>query len=486
MRKQSIKTNFIFNLCYQILVIILPLVTTPYVSRVLGAHEVGVYSHTQAFANYFYLFAMLGVNNYGNRTIAQVGDNKEERSKTFCEIYVFQLGVAILVSVIYFLYCLYCAGEQKIILLMQFFYVISGAIDINWFCFGMEKFKLTTIRSTIVRIVAAIAIFVFVRNQNDLWVYTLILSLQYFISALSIWPFVMKHVYFTKPTWGGIKRHIVPNLILFWPVIAVSLYNIMDKLMLGHFGEEEEVAFYTYAERIIQIPLTLILALDNVIMPRMSNLYANHEYDQAKVLMGKVMYIAMFMSAGMAFGMAGVCEVFAPWFYGEAFIRCGFFIKLLSPVIILKGWAGALRTQFIIPRGRDKIYIISLTIGAVLNLVINIMLIPTFGGVGAIIGTIVAEFSVAFVQFFMCRKEIPIKEYMVNGLSFCVIGVIMYSVVNALSSVSVMPVVTMAIQIVIGLIVYILIGVIYMSKVQKNTVLINECKQIISKKYRKI
>ena len=147
----------------------------------------------------------------------------------------------------------------------------------NWCCFGMEKFKLTTIRSSLVKIISAICIFVFVKSSNDLWLYTLIIALSTLISGIVVWPFVLKHIDFIKPSWEGIKNHIKPNLVLFWPVIAVSIYNLMDKIMLGWMSTDEEVGFYSYAERIVNIPATLILALDNVIMPRMSNLYAKED-----------------------------------------------------------------------------------------------------------------------------------------------------------------------------------------------------------------
>ena len=475
MEKQAkMKNNFLYSVGYQLLIIILPLITAPYVSRVLGATNVGIYSYTQAFANYFYLFAMLGVNNYGNRTIAAVRDRQENLDRTFWEIFSFQSLIAAFISFIYIIYVFLFIKEARLIYLLQFFYVVSSAFDINWVCFGLEKFKLTTIRSTIVRLCMAAAIFLFVNNSNDLWIYTFILSFGNFIAALAVWPFVLKHFHFLKPSWSGIKQHIKPNLVLFWPVIAVSLYNIMDKLMLGMFSTVEEVAFYTYAERITQIPNTLILALDNVIMPRMSNLYANNNKEQTRSLMDNVMLFAMLMAASMAFGLAGVAPVFAPWFYGETFARCGLFIVMLCPIIVFKGWAGALRTQYIIPAHKDNVYIISLSSGAVVNLIINFLLIPQFNGVGAVIGTIAAEFSVAFIQFFMCRKEIPIKEYIINGLCFCAIGFVMYLVVHVLSSVNSSAIITMGAQIIAGAIIYVMIACIYMIKIKKNPVLVNE------------
>ena len=484
-QKAGLKKNFLYSISYQILSIILPLITAPYVTRVLGAKSLGIYSKSQALANYFFLFAMLGVNNYGNRAIARVRDRRDEVSKTFWEIYSFQVITAVISSSLYWIYCLQFASDNRLIYMMQAFYVMSGLLDVNWCCFGLEKFKLTTIRSMIVRIATAVAVFAFINSKDDLWLYTFIISFGHIVSTLVVWPFIKNHIDFVKPTWAGIKRHIKPNLVLFWPVIAVSLYNIMDKLMLGWFSADEEVAFYTYAERIVTIPTTLILALDNVIMPRMSNLYASEGgNEKIKYLMDNVMLFAMFMAAAMGFGLAGIADVFAPWFYGSAFTRCGYFIFLLSPVIVVKAWAGALRTQFIIPTGRDKIYVISLTTGAIVNLILNALLIPRINGVGAIIGTLAAEFAVCFLQFFWCRKDIDIKNYLVNGFSFCIIGTIMFFVVEALSHVSSSALITMVVQVICGAIVYIFVGCFYMVKIRKNPVLVNEGLKMLKIKYR--
>ena len=183
--------------------------------------------------------------------------------------------------------------------------------------------RFTTIRSVLVRLGTVAAIFLFVKERSDLVVYTTILSVGNLIAAIAVWPFVLKYLGFKKPTLGGILKHLKPNLILFFPVIAVSIYHLMARLMLGSFSTEEEVGFYTYAERITQIPNTLILALNSVLMPRMANLYAKNDRNTTKSLMDRVMLFAMSMSVLMAFGLAGVAPIFAPWFYGDEFTRCG-------------------------------------------------------------------------------------------------------------------------------------------------------------------
>lgn len=483
-KKESVKKNFIYNVLYQILIMLLPLVTAPYVSRVIGADQAGVYQYTQAFANYFYLFAMLGVNNYGNRAIARVRDDQDTLNQTFWEIFSFQAIVAVVVSAAYIIYCAKFSKENRIVYLMQSFYVVSGILDVNWFAFGVEKFKLTTIRSTAVRILTAICVFVFVHEKDDLWIYTLIMSASYLLSAIAIWPFVLKRVSFVRPTWKGIKSHIKPNLVLFWPAIAVSLYNVMDKLMLGKLSTEKEVAFYGYAERIVQIPNTLILALDNVMMPRMSNLYATHNEAGAKKMMNYVMTFAMCMGTAMAFGLAAVGKTFAPWFYGEEYVRCGYYIFLLSPILIFKSWAGALRTQYIIPTQKDKIYIISLTAGAIVNLLLNLALIRPLAGVGAIIGTIAAEFTVAAIQFYMVRHDIPLKAYLLDGLSFILIGACMFGCVSVCKNVSDSDVITMLLQLCIGVCVFIPLALLYIVRIRKQPELVNEALKFLHIKYR--
>ena len=483
-KKESLKHNFFYSVAYQILMIILPLITAPYVTRTLGADKTGIYSVSQAFANYFYLFAMLGINNYGNRTIARLRDDRDQMSEAFWEMFAFQFGVGLPVSVCYILYCFLFIGENQLIYMMQAFYVASGMLEVSWLCFGMENFKLTTVRSTVIRLLNAACVFIFVHDQNDLWIYTLILSSSLLASALAVWPYVLKTVKRCKITREGVQKHIKPNLLLFWPVIAVSLYNIMDKLMLGKMSTNEEVSFYSYAERIVQIPIALILALDNVVMPRMSNIFAKGDKESASKLMNTVMLFAMCASAALAFGLAGVSRVFAPWFYGKDFTRCGEFIFMLSPILVFKSWAGALRTQYIIPKGKDKIYVFSLTMGAAVNLIVNFILIPRLEGTGAVIGTILAEFTVMAIQCGMTRHELQIFEYMKDGVAFCLIGLVMYLTVTPVVRLHCSAPVTLVVQIALGAAVYLPLAAFYMIRIRKNPVIINECLKILHIKKR--
>lgn len=476
--EKSIKKNFLYSAAYQLLLIVLPFITAPYISRTLGSYQIGVYSYSNAYANYFLMFSLLGVVNYGNRTLAGIRDDREIARKTFWEIYAFQLLMSLLMIIAYVIFSVFIIKEDNMVFYVQAFFVISAALDVNWACFALENFKLTAIRSCVVRIIMAIMVFVFIKDTNDLVLYVLILSLGSFISNLIIWPFIIKQFPFIKPTLVGIRKHIKPNAILFIPIIAISIYNVMDKLMLEYFSTKDEVGFYALAERIVLIPNTILLALDNVVMPKMSNLFKKKRDEEALTLMHHIMNIVMFFSCAFTFGLASIAPEFTVWFYGNEYVRCGLFVLLLSPIILFKGFAGGLRTQYLIPKSKDLWYISSLISGAVVNLIFNLILIPKYMGVGAIIGTVLAEMTVASVQFALCSKELPIGSYLKNGLWYILIGIVMFLLLSIVPVLSTIAVIDVLIRIMIGGIIFMGLGYLYL-KVSKNEDLIKGATAIL-------
>lgn len=165
-----------YSMAYQVLIMVLPLITAPYLSRVVGAEGTGIYSYTYSIAQYFVYFAMLGISNYGNRSIAKVRENIGQRNYTFSSIYQLQILTSLVAIVIYLLYCFVFVHENRNISLLQGFFVLSAIFDISWLFWGMENFKVTVTRQMLVKICSAICIFLFVKSPLDLWKYTTILS----------------------------------------------------------------------------------------------------------------------------------------------------------------------------------------------------------------------------------------------------------------------------------------------------------------------
>lgn len=447
---ESVKKNFIYNTIYQILLVILPLITAPYISRTLGANAVGVYSYTNSVAYYFILIAMLGISNYGNRTIASVRDNKEKLNEKFSSIYTLQFILFIIAIISYVVYSLFIASENNMIFLLQTFYVVSGLLDISWLFFGLEQFKLTVFRNVVIKILTVISMFIFVKEISDLWIYTLIMSLGTFISQLYLWFYVKKFVTFKKVSFRNITENIKPIIILFIPVIAYSIYKVMDKIMLGNMSNYSEVGYYNNAEKIINIPMGIITALGTVMLPRMSNMVANGKNDKSKQYISLSVKLVTIISSAIAFGLMGISNVFTPVFFGEGFEPSAKIIYLLSITVFFISWANVVRTQYLMPNNYDKIYVISTVIGGIVNLIINLLLIPKYAAVGAAIGTIFAEFSVMIMQVIAVRKEIPVLKYIFEYMPVLIIGFCMMFIVNWLGTLIGDSIVTIVIQILVG------------------------------------
>lgn len=422
---KQVSKNIILNITYQILIYILPLITVPYVSRVLGVNNIGVYSYTYSIVYYFMILGMLGINNYGSRKIAK-SDSIKEKTINFIEIYRIQFILSITMIIIYMLYIGLFSVKYKIIMLIQGINIISVAFDINWFFFGMEKFKLTVIRNIIVKFLTLILIFLFVKTSGDLWIYTLIMSLGTLASQLYLWTTLKKYIKYEKIKFKESLKHIKKIVILFIPVIAYSIYKVMDKTMIGVISGTTELGYYENAEKIINIPISIITALGTVMIPYMSKNEKNDQFSK------KILYalnIGLLLIIPMFFGLLVVGQDFAIIYFGNSFAKSGILIEILAITIIFVCLANVIRTTYLIPKEKDNIYVVSTIIGAIINLVTNFIFIPKYGSIGACFGTIVAEFFVCFYQFMKVRKEenFETKKYATTLIKYMTKGFLLYA-----------------------------------------------------------
>lgn len=422
----SLKKNYIYNTINQLLTMLVSIVTVPYISRVLGATNIGIYSYTYSIVSYFIMFVTLGLNNYGNREIAKCRDKRLELNTTFSEIYCMQICCGIFVLVVYFIYIVFLAKQYFFIFLIQTIYIFSSIIDINWAMYGMEEFKFTAIRNSVLTLLNFFLIILFVRNKDSLTAYTFILAFGVFLNQLVSWFYVIKKISFIKPSYTGVIKHIKPNLILFIPIVAVSLYKVMDKIMLGNLTSMRQVGFYESSEKIIRIPTILISSLGTVMLPRMTNLYANDDGKKITTYISKSIDIAMILSSSLCFGIMAVSKEFIPIFYGPGYEICIYIYLVLLPSCLFLAFSNVIRTQYLIPTGREKIFIRSVILGAFVNLIINYLLIPEMQSIGAAIGTLIAEMTVCISQSFEIRHLIPIKEYIKRSIPFIILGIIMF------------------------------------------------------------
>ncbi len=452
MMEKSIKKNFIYNLLYQILTFLLPLITTPYLARILGKEMIGRYSYYYSIAYYFVLFGMLGLNNYGSREIARIRDDKEKRSQLFWSIFRLQLITGILFLVAFIIYN-FVFNLNNLISWLMVIYVISVVFDINWFFWGLEEFKITVIRNICIKILSIILIIVFIKSKNDIYLYTIIMTASMLISNLILWPYLKGRVSFYSPTWNEVKKHIKPNLILFIPVIAISIYKVMDKIMLGNFSSYQEVGLYEYAEKIIAIPISCVNALGAVMLPRMSNLVEKNLEEKEATIIENSILLVMILSSSMSFGLISIANIFVPFFYGEGYEKCIILFYILLPSSLFLAIANVIRTQYLIPHSKDKVYVISIILGAVVNYIINVTLIPYLQSIGTAIGTLTAEIIVCVYQILYVYKILNVKKLFYNICYIIFISFIMLIVVYYIPY-YINDIVTLSIKVIVGCILY--------------------------------
>lgn len=420
--------NFLMNVAYQLLSYVFPLVTVSYVSQCLGVTNIGTYSYTYSTVYLFMLLGMLGINNYGNREIARVRDDKQACSFIFFSIYKLQLLTVGLASIGYVIYIQCIVSEYEKLFWLQAIYLFSACLDVNWFYFGLEKFKLTITRNCIIKVASLILILFFVRTEADLAQYTVIMAGSTFLSQLYLILILHRYIVNVHTTLHDSLHHLRGCCILFIPVLAFGIYRVMDKTMLGAMATVTELGYYENAERLINIPISIINALGTVMLPRMSYLLKNHSEESTKTIYAS-MKLALLLSCMMAAGIFLVSNDIVVVLFGYDFYKSGEIIKILSITILASAWANVIRTQYLIPSGKDTIYVISTIGGAVVNLLLNIVLIPQYGAYGACLGTIAAEYFVMIYQTVKVRKVLEIKRYFNLAWKDLVIscGIILFS-----------------------------------------------------------
>ena len=443
------KKNLIYQGIYQILIIILPILTAPYVSRVLGAKNIGYYSYSYSVANYFVLFCMLGINNYGNKLIAEKKGDKKQLNAAFSELYILHAIVSILVLCVYIIYINVTSDNHTYAMICSL-YIIGAVFDINWAFFGLEEFKITVTRNTILKIATVCCVFIFVKTSSDTWKYVLIMALGNVISQSVIWIALPKYIKFVKPRFEKVIKHIKPNIVLFIPVIAVSVYKIMDKIMINKLSGAVQVGYYENAEKIINIPMGIITAVGVVMLPRAVSLLNNDGDNAVKESINFTMKYVMIIAYALAFGLIAIGPQFAPVFFGEEFLAAGRMIQGLAVTIPFMAFANIIRTQYLIPKEYNSIFIISVLCGAVINFIVNALFIKTLGANGAVIGTICAEISVCLIQAVAIRKELDTINNFKLSIKYGIIGCFMCIGIVILRYLLPSNIVSLLVEIIIG------------------------------------
>ena len=373
---------------------------------------------------------MLGVEKYGNRSIAAVQGNRKAIQTCFWNIYAIQFTASCLSIAVYLLSSIWGSEARRIFILLQCLWLVSCLLDINWFYFGCEQFRLTTIRSIIIKLLTVLSIVVFVQSPADLTKYILIMAGGTVLNHLVLWCALPRYISYERPEWTQLKTHIGPIFRLFIPVLAISVFHIMDKTMLDLLSDEKSLGYYYSADKVINIPLGVISAVSTVMLPRMSNIIETQSMDEAKAMLKKSSELTTFLVAAIGFGIAAVAKEFIPLFFGPGFEPCIQLIYCFVPVLFAKAWGELICSQYLIPSKKDQLYTVAVFVGAGVNLIANYALIRRYGAVGAVLGTLLAESTVLAVEAIGVKEEISFLRLICSQFKYLVFGGIMLMVVR--------------------------------------------------------
>ena len=448
--------NYLYNAGYQILNMIIPLITVPYISRVLGAHDVGINEYTNAWVTFFYLMGQMGITLYGNREVAYHRDDLYKRSQTFWGVEALQLLTVSSAFVLYLVAVFLFSTTFKEFFLLQAIWIIATGVDISWYFMGLEEFRITVVRNTLVKIASLILIFTVVKTSNDLGKYILILGASQLVGNLTLWPYLRGNI-----VWVSIKKwhpfkHFYPSLLLFIPTITTQVYLVLNRLMLGRMSTQADLGNFGQADKIVKFVLAVVTATGTVMLPHVANKFAKGDIKGVRNSLYSSFNFVSAIAIPMMFGLMAIAKKFGPWFLGREFVLAGSVIFLEAPIILLIAWSNVTGTQYLMPVNRVKEYTTSVTIGALSNVIFNFVLIGKYGANGAAIATVGSEFLVTASQLWMIHSTISRRKLFRETWKYLFCGMVMFIVVNRICSVINMTVANLILEVVVGAIIYLL------------------------------
>lgn len=459
-KEESLQKNFIFNLVYQMLTLILPLITTPYVSRTLKAENIGIYSYTFAILSTFMMVGSLGIATYGQKEIAANREDSQEKNFLFWEIVLVRSVTICLALVVYVCYA-FVDSKYTSYYLVQLPYLISAILDISWFFQGIERFDVIVYRNLLIKIVGIVLIFMLVKHQEDLMVYLLILSLSQLLGNLSAWMYVPSLLF--KPALRKFKLiwHFKQTLIYFIPTIAYQVYAVLDRVMLGAIADSEaQNGYYEQAHKIVNMIVSIYSAYNIVLRSRMSYYFSRHEDNKIHIQFNQSIQLVIFLSLAMSFGLFAIAKGFVPWFFGEGYEEVVNLLYLFCPMIFVMGFSMCIGTHILTPGGMQKKANIAQCVAAVVNLVFNAILIPFFQARGAAIASFLSQLSVLLIYLVLVKSFFDIKVLVVSFVKSLISAVGMFSLIMLSNNYLRVSAISTFLQIITGAVVYIIILVI--------------------------
>lgn len=443
-KKQNFKLNAIFNAIYQVLILIVPLITTPYISTIFSSDAIGSYSFGYSTTQYFVLAADFGFTLYGTTVIAKNRNNNDAENKSFWAIVYCKVILDTLILMLYFVLtlsgALYSSDfplNNTYIFLFFSMNIFASLFDVTFLFQGKEKFLNLCIRNIFVKALSTILIFIFVKESDDYMIYVVIMCCSYLFSGLITFlsvPFMVGKP--VKVPMSNLKSHYKNSLLYFIPSVATTIYTIASKSILGWIqGDSSQNGFYEQANKIVEIILTIVNSVNTIMMARMAYLYVNKMEDEINRKVAKMLQVYCVISFPATLGLIAVNDFLTLGFLGENFEGSIPIIYILSLKLIIVPISGMLNSIYYIPNNELKKRTIFLVSGAVFNLCVNSILVYFLSAMGAAIATVLTETLVTVLYILGCYKHIKFNALFKDLIRCLPCALIMFTAIFFLKGV---------------------------------------------------
>jgi O-antigen/teichoic acid export membrane protein len=408
----SLKKNVAYNTILTVSNVAFPIVTTPYVSRILGVENIGVVNFAVTYASYFALFVALGIPMYGMREIAKQNNNQEGRNKVFSELFTINVLSAVIFSIVYLvtIFSVPALSQEKEFLLITGISVLFVPFNVDWFFSGREKFKLITLRTLAAKVIAVGGLFIFVRTREDIIPYLILTVVANLSSQIWNFGYMLKTEIRLRLKQLRIKKHLNAVLVLFASIIATSVYTMLSTLLLGFLSDYTQVGYYTSAIKVSKIVLPIVTAMSPVMIARINTIKGEKD-NQKEILhlLNNSFGYMMMLAVPATIGLIVIAPHFVPLFFGEEFIPATVSLQLLSLLVVIIGLSNLFGIQVLVALGHEKKFLLAVLCGTVSNFCLNLLLAGKYGSIGASVASVVAEIMVTAATFIFALKILPVR-----------------------------------------------------------------------------
>ena len=400
--------------------LVFPLISYTYVTHILQVESIGRVEFARSFTSYFTMLAMLGIVSYATRESAKIKTNKIELTRFAHEIILFNVLAVILSLLLFFCFIFFLPqlSTYKLLLFINSFSIILVALGLEWLFAAMEDYAYISVRSIIIQIISVIIILIFVRTKQDLYLYAFFQMLS--LVAPNVINLVYSRKYISwKPVGNyNLKRHIKPILILFLMTVSVQIFSSLDTTMLGFMSGDISVGLYTASTKMINITSSLLVAIISVLTPKISVLVKKQEWNRIKEISYQAISIILMLSIPAALGLALLSKDLIVVFSGKSFIDGNFSAKILALRIILSPLNTYFIVQLFISMGYEKKNLLTTSVAALVNIILNFLLIPSFMQNGAAVATIMAELIELAFNLYFVRNILNVKKIAFNMFQY--------------------------------------------------------------------